>query len=431
MRHWLGAVWVSAALALSACDQGHPPPQSNFGPHPQLPAPAPQSLPTIRANSVAPWPAGAAPTAPPGFVVTRFAEKLAHPRWLYVLPNGDVLVAEAAPEPVPLNSLENVVEHVLDSTVGATPESANRITLLRSRDGKVVLRSVFLSGLDEPFGMLLLNGSFYVGNTSGVWRYPYHDGDTQITAKGEKILDLPVGHHWTRNLLAGEDGKKIYVAVGSDSNIAEKGLAVEKRRADIMEINPDGTGERIFASGLRNPNGMAWQPVTHALWTVVNERDMLGDDLVPDYLTHVKDGAFYGWPWAYWGHHVDARVQPERPDMVAKAIAPDYALGSHVAPLGLAFYTASAFPAHYRGGAFIGEHGSWNRAQRVGYKVVYVPFAGGQPSGLPEDFLTGFMPDIKSGVAYGRPVGVVVDRTGALLVADDVGNIVWRVSPAK
>ena len=278
--------------------------------------------------------------------------------------------------------------------------------------------------------MLLLNGSFYVANTDGVVRYPYKDGETQITEKGQKILDIPVGHHWTRNLIASEDGTKIYVTVGSGSNIADKGMAIEKRRADILEINPDGSGEKIYASGLRNPNGMGWEPVTHKLWTVVNERDQLGDDLVPDYMTSVTPGAFYGWPWSYWGKHVDSRVQPQNPAMVAKAIAPDYALGAHTASLGFTFYTGTTFPAQYQGGAFIGQHGSWNRAQMVGYKVVFVPFQNGKPDGLPQDFLTGFLKGNGSDAAYGRPVGVAVAKDGALLVADDVGNIVWRVAPA-
>ena len=429
LRKFLAAMTVP--LLLAGCDQGHPPPKSSLGPHPTLPAPAAQTIPTMSVNSTAPWPAGAAPTAPKGFAVTRYAENLQHPRWIYTLPNGDVLVAEAAPPVVPLTSLENVVEHWLDTKNGSAPPSANRITLLRDSKGSGTpdLRTIFLEGLNQNCGMLLLNGWFYVANTDSVVRYPYKDGETQITAKGEKILDLPVGHHWTRNLIASEDGKKIYVTVGSGSNIADKGMAIEKRRADILEINPDGSDERIYAAGLRNPNGAGWEPTTHALWVVVNERDMLGDDLVPDYMTSVKQGAFYGWPWSYWGKHVDARVQPQNPAMVATAIAPDYALGAHVAPLGFAFYTASAFPAHYRGGAFVGEHGSWNRAQKAGYKVVYVPFAGGKPSGLPEDFLTGFLPDPKADLAYGRPVGVAVDRTGALLVADDTGNIVWRIAP--
>ncbi len=422
---------LAASLSLTACDQGHPPPKSNFGAKPELPAPAPQTIPTMNVNSVQPWPANAAPTPPAGFTVTRYATGLDHPRWIYVLPNGDVLVAETSSEPPPLNSIENVVERWLDSKSHAAGTSANEIILLRDTngDGKPDVRTVFLKGLNQPFGMLLLNGSFYVGNTDGVVRYPYKDGETQITEPGKKILDLPTGHHWTRNIVAGEDGKKIYVAVGSDTNIAEKGMSFEKRRADILEINPDGAGERVYASGLRNPNGMGWEKNTHVLWVAVNERDQLGDDLVPDYMTGVKDGAFYGWPWSYWGQHVDSRVQPQNPAMVAKAIAPDYALGAHTASLGLTFYKASAFPAHYQGGVFIGQHGSWNRAQLTGYKVVYVPFADGKPNGAPEDFLTGFLTDIKSGVAHGRPVGVAVDKSGALLVADDVGNIVWRVSP--
>jgi glucose/arabinose dehydrogenase len=293
------------------------------------------------------------------------------------------------------------------------------------------LRTTFLSGLKQPFGMALIGNTFYVANTDGVWRYPYRTGDTQIADAGQKILDLPEGgynNHWTRNLLVSADGSKIFVTVGSGSNVGENGAANEFHRANVLEINPDGSGLRIFASGTRNPNGLAYEPQSHVLWTVVNERDMLGDDLVPDYLTRVRDGDFYGWPYSYWGKHVDARVTPQRPDLVVKAITPDYALGAHTAPLGLAFYTANAFPAHYRGGAFIGQHGSWNRRQYSGYKVIFVPFVDGMPSGLPEDFLTGFMADKVNGIAYGRPVGVAVDRTGALLVADDTGNIVWRVA---
>jgi glucose/arabinose dehydrogenase len=421
---------LAATLALSACGgDPHPPPKTNFGSKPALPAPDPQSIPTIKVNSTAPWPASAAPIAPAGFTVARYAENLKHPRWIYVLPNGDVLVAEAEPATPAINGIESAVEHFMDTKNGSSGESANEITLLRDTDGdgKPDVRTVFLKGLNQNFGMLLLNGWFYVANTDGVVRYPYKDGETSIAEKGEKILDIPVGHHWTRNLIAGEDGKKIYVTVGSGSNIADNGIASEKRRADILETNPDGTGERIYASGLRNPNGMGWAPVTHKLWVVVNERDQLGDDLVPDYMTGVTDGAFYGWPWSYWGQHVDERVQPQNPAMVSKAIAPDYALGAHTASLGLAFYTADAFPASYKGGVFVGQHGSWNRAQMTGYKVVFVPFKDGKPDGAPQDFLTGFLPDVKTGVAYGRPVGVTVDSHGALLVADDVGNIVWRV----
>jgi glucose/arabinose dehydrogenase len=264
-----------------------------------------------------------------------------------------------------------------------------------------------------------------------VWRFPYHAGDTQITDKGRKILDLPAGgynNHWTRNLLVSTDGSKIFVTVGSGSNVGDNGIANEFHRANVLEINPDGSGLHVFASGMRNPNGLAYEPQTHVLWTVVNEHDMLGDDLVPDYLTRVRDGDFYGWPYSYWGKHIDARVTPQRPDLVAKAIEPDYALGAHTAPLGLTFYTASAFPAHYHGGAFVGQHGSWNRRQYSGYKVIYIPFVNGMPNGMPEDFLTGFMADKANSIAYGRPVGVAVDRTGALLVADDTGDIIWRVA---
>ena len=421
---------IAGTLALASCGDPHPPPKSNFGTKPALPAPAPQTIPTISINSTAPWPAGKAPTAPAGFTVTRFAENLAHPRWVYVLPNGDVLVAEAAPPLAKMDSVSGIVEHYMDEKNGSAPPSANRITLLRDTDGdgKPDVRTVFLKDLNMPFGMLLLNGWFYVANTDGVVRYPYKDGDTAITDKGQKIVTVPVGHHWTRNIVASEDGKKIYVTVGSGTNIAENGIGPEKRRADILELNPDGTGEQIYASGLRNPNGASWEPKTHVLWVAVNERDQLGDDLVPDYMTGVKPGAFYGWPWSYWGQHVDERVQPQNPAMVAKAIAPDYALGAHTASLGLTFYTADKFPAHYQGGVFVGQHGSWNRAQYTGYKVVFVPFKDGKPDGQPEDFLTGFLTDTKTGVAYGRPVGVTVDKTGALLVADDVGNIVWRVT---
>jgi len=351
-----------------------------------------------------------------------------------VLPNGDVLVAESSTEPKPPKSIQDRLQTWLERNDHVIKKSANRITLLREGDGKVETRTVFLSGLHQPFGMALVKGFFYVANTDGVWRYPYRDGETAIADKGEKILSLPAGgynNHWTRNLLASADGSKLFVTVGSSSNVGENGIAEETRRANVLEINLDGSGERVVASGIRNPNGLAYEPKSGVLWTVANERDMLGDDLVPDYLTRVEDGDFYGWPWSYWGKHVDERVKPQRPDLVAKAIAPDYALGPHTASLGLTFYTASAFPAHYQGGAFIGQHGSWNRAAFSGYRVIYVPFADGMPSGPPEDFLTGFLHDPDKGIAYGRPVGVTVDRSGALLVADDIGGIVWRVAPAK
>ncbi len=382
------------------------------------------------------WPQGAHPTAPAGFKVSLYAGGLDHPRWLYVLPNGDVLVAESSTEPKPPQSLQDYAQNFLERNSGEVNPSANRITLLRDSNatGTVDSRAVFLKGLHQPFGMALLNGNFYVGNTNGVWRYSYVDGETAIAAPGQKIVDLPEGgynNHWTRNLFVSADRTKLYVTVGSGSNVGEHGPQNEIHRANILEFNPDGSGLRVYASGIRNPNGLAYAPGTTTLWTVVNERDMLGNDLVPDYLTSVPDGAFFGWPYSYWGKHIDARVTPQRPDLVAHAIAPDYSLGAHVAALGLVFYTANAFPAHYQGGAFIGEHGSWNRTPFSGYAVVYVPFRDGKPSGPPEPFLTDFMAPDQPGTVHGRPVGVAIDRTGALLVADDVGNAVWRIAAAK
>jgi glucose/arabinose dehydrogenase len=402
----------------------------------QLPSPARSLVPTINFSQAQPWPAGKRPIAPDGFHLTAYASGLDHPRWLYVLPNGDVLVAEASTVPRRDRSIAQAVQIWLQRDAGSIKDSANRIVLLRNSSGTDAAeqRFVFASNLNQPFGMVLLNGSFYIANTDGVWRFPYRDGDTHLDGPGEKILDLPAGgynNHWTRNLIANHAGTKLYVTVGSGSNVGENGIDNEFHRANILEFNPDGSGLRVFASGLRNPNGLAFAPGTDTLWTVVNERDMLGNDLVPDYLTSVKDGGFYGWPYSYWGKNIDARVKPPRPDLVATAIAPDYALGSHVAALGLTFYTGDAFPQHFRGGAFIGEHGSWNRRPYSGYKVVFVAFHDGRPHGTPEDFVTGFMPADQQGVAYGRPVGVVIDPTGALLIADDVGNTVWRVAAER
>ncbi len=427
------ALTFSAVLLLGGCDQGHPVAKSSYGPHPTLPAPENNLIPTVNFSTSRPWPADAQPSAPTGFVVTRYASGLEHPRWFYVLPNDDVLVAEASTEPKAPKSLTDRLQSWLERNNGEINPSANRITLLRDSKGTGVVdtRTVFLSGLNQPFGMALVGDWFYVGNTDSVWRYKYHSGDTQISGAGENILTLPAGgynNHWTRNILAGADGSKLYVTVGSGSNVGEHGPDNEIHRANLLEINPDGSGLHVFAAGMRNPNGLEYEPQTHVLWTVVNERDMLGDDLVPDYFTRARDGDYYGWPYSYWGRHPDTRVEPSRPDLIAKAIEPDYSLGPHVAPLGLVFYTASAFPTHYRGGAFIGEHGSWNCRQFSGYRVVYIPFANGMPSGTPEDFLTGFMADPQNGIAYGRPVGVTVDRTGALLVADDTGNMIWRVA---
>ena len=379
------------------------------------------------------WPAGKTPTAPPGFVVAEYAGSLDSPRWLYVLPNGDVLVAES--NTVPNGVVKGVSAALqLDPSRSLKATSANRITLVRDadHDGRPELRTTFLANLNQPFGMLVLGNTFYVANTDGLLRFPYQAGQTKITGPGQKILTLPKGgynNHWTRNLLANADGSKIYVTVGSGSNVMEHGPANEVRRANILEINPDGTGERIYASGLRNPIGLGWLPGTTTLWAVANERDELGDELVPDYLTSVREGGFYGWPYSYYGQNVDPRRKGEHPELVAKALVPDVPLGAHVAALGLAFYTKAAFPAKYRNGAFIGEHGSWNRTAFSGYKVVFVPFQNGRP-GPPEDFLTGFL--VGNGKdGYGRPVGVLTLPDGSLLVADDAGNKVWRVSAAK
>lgn len=354
------------------------------------------------------WPDGKMPVAPEGFVVTKFADKFKSPRWTYIAPNGDIFVAESG-----------------------TKKSADRITLLRdvNKDGTPEMREIFLEKLNRPLGMLVLKGYFYVANTDGLYRYPYKDGETRITSKGKKILELPAGgynNHWTRNLLANADGSKIYISVGSASNVADHGIDEEKRRANILEINPDGSGERVYASGLRNPVGMDWAPGSNVLWTAVNERDKLGDDLVPDYITSVKEGGFYGWPYAYFGQNEDPRRKGERPDLVAKTIVPDVPVGAHTSSLGLAFYNKTQFPAKYHNGVFVGQHGSWNRSKLSGYKVVFVPFKNGKPVGKPEDFLTGFVESEKK--VYGRPVDVTVMDDGSLLVNDDSGNVIWRVS---
>ena len=388
------------------------------GPAEQLRLPAPFETPSVRNTSkVTGWPKGKVPTAAPGFEVSLFAENLNNPRQAYVLPNKDILVVEAVRE-----------------FPDRPAKSGNQITLFRdtNNDGKPDVREVFLTGLTMPHGMLLVGDWFYVGNTNGVVRYPYRAGQTKIEGKGEKILDLPTGGHYTRNLIADSAGKKIYIAIGSGSNVDEENQwEKDQRRAGIVEINLDGSGARIFANGLRNPVGMDWEPQTKTLWTVVNERDLLGDDLVPDYLTSVKDGGFYGWPYSYFGQTEDPRKKGQRPDLVAKAIKPDYALGSHTASLGLAFYKGGALPQRFHGGAFIGMHGSWNRSKMVGYKVAFVPFKNGKPAGPLEDILTGFIADESKFEAYGRPVGVTVAPDGALLVADDSGGKVWRVSAKR
>ena len=377
------------------------------------------------------WPENKTPTAPTGFKVTKFADGLQNPRWIYVTPNGDVLVAEA-------NTVTKGIKKVTDKISGKaesqnTGESANRITLLRDsdNDGKPELKQVLLFGLNQPFGMLVVGNSLYVANTDGIMQYPYQPGQTQIKSDGKKIVDLPAGgynNHWTRNIIANPDTTKIFISVGSGSNVAEHGMENEVRRANILEINPDGSGERVIASGLRNPVGMGIAPGTNELWTVVNERDELGDNLVPDYLTKVKDGGFYGWPYAYYGPNEDPRLKGQQPELVKQTLVPDMSMGAHTASLGLAFYNnQKAFPTVYHGGVFITQHGSWNRSQLSGYKVVFVPFKNGKPSGDPEDFLTGFIADTSKSEVYGRPVGIAVLPDGSLLVSDDASNIIWKI----
>lgn len=424
------------AASLSACGGvARLPFESGIGPQPTLPPPHPTLLPTLHIAPAKGWPGGATPVAAAGLSVKALATGLDHPRWLHVLPNGDVLVAEsnAPSRPEQGKGIKGWIKKMFMKRAGAGVPSANRITLLRDADGDGIAetRTIFLQGLNSPFGMALVGRNLYVANTDAVLRFTYTDGATQITEPGIVVAELPAGplnHHWTKNLIASRDGSRLYVTVGSNSNAGENGVDKEEGRAAILEVDARSGAKRIFASGLRNPNGLAWEPVSGALWTVVNERDELGSDLVPDYLTSVKDGGFYGWPYSYFGQHVDERVQPPRPDLVARAIAPDYALGAHVAPLGLAAAEGGALPALFRSGMFVGQHGSWNRKPRSGYNVVFVPFAGGRPSGHPLEVLSGFVS--ADGEAYGRPVGVALDKRGALLVADDVGNIVWRVSAA-
>lgn len=379
------------------------------------------------------WPQGKTPVAPQGFTVTKFADGFNNPRWIYVAANGDIFVAEANTEQKALEKAKSVLSGKSQSQ--NTGESSNRITLLRDAngDGTVDSKTLFLSGLNQPFGMLVLGQSFYVANTDGLYRFPYTPGATSVSGDGNKILDLPAGgynNHWTRNLVAGKDGAKIYISVGSGSNVGENGMDNEIRRANILQINPDGSGEKIFASGLRNPVGMDWAPGTSTLWVAVNERDELGDELVPDYMTSVKEGGFYGWPYAYFGQHEDPRLKGQNPELVKKTLVPDVAMGAHTASLGLAFDENSTMPGKYKGGAFVGQHGSWNRSQLSGYKIVFVPFSNGKASGTPEDFLTGFIAGNENEV-YGRPVGVAFTKEGALLVADDASNTIWRVAPAK
>lgn len=398
----------------------------------QLPAPYATKS-SVKLSNVIGWKEGKMPTVPHGFMVTKFADGLDNPRWIYVAPNGDIFVAESNTE------AKGLVKKAANLVTGKSKSqklgnSANRITLIRdiNGDGVPELKTTFLEGLNQPFGMLIMGNSFYVGNTDALVQFPYQEGQTSITAPGKKILDLPAGgynNHWTRNIIASHDGKKILIAVGSGSNAGEHGMENEVRRACVLEVNPDGSNERIYASGLRNGQGMAYAPGTGTLWISVNERDELGDELVPDYMTSVKPGGFYGWPYAYWGKHPDPRLEGARPDLVEKSITPDLSLGAHTASLGLAFDQKGIFPGKYKGGAFIGQHGSWNRSEFSGYRVAFVPFKNGKPNGGVEDFLGGFVVGDGNKV-YGRPVGVAF-TANSLLVADDAANVIWRIVPLK
>jgi glucose/arabinose dehydrogenase len=427
------------ALGLAACggQEAEIPVEDTMGPNPVLPAPSTSMVPTVNVADAVGWPMNGKPTAGEGLAVEAFASGLDHPRWLYVLPNGDVLVAETNTPPKGADAgggIKDWFAGFFMDKAGAASVSANRITLLRDtdKDGVADVKVPFIQGLNSPFGMVLIGDRFYVANADGIVRFDYQDGATELKSTMTKVADLPGGpinHHWTKNIIASPDGKRLYATIGSNSNVGENGLDAEKGRAAILEIDLESGAALLYATGLRNPVGLAWDKESGKLWTVVNERDELGSDLVPDYLTSVTADAFYGWPYSYWGQHVDDRVEPQNPDLVARAVKPDYALGNHVAPLGLAFSEGTLLPERFRYGAFVGQHGSWNREPRAGYNVVFIQFAGGKPIGKPVEVLTGFVN--ADDEAMGRPVGVAFDKDGALLVADDVGNIIWRVKPAS
>lgn len=433
IRYVLPVLVVAAALVAACGEVARLPVEAGMGPRPELPAPNPTLIPTVNTAKAVGWADTGLPTPASGLAVTAYARGLDHPRWLYVLPNGDVLVAESNAPPKPAEAsggIKDWAAGIVMKRAGARTPSANRITLLRglTPDGAAQTRSVFLEGLNSPFGMALVGDQLYVANADAVLRFPYQAGQTRIDAPGVKVTDLPAGrnHHWTKNLIASADGAKLYASVGSNSNVGENGMAEEEGRAAIWEIDVASGAKRLYATGLRNPVGMAWGPDGKTLWTAVNERDELGSDLVPDYMTSVRDGGFYGWPYSYFGQHVDTRVKPPRPDLVAQAIVPDYALGPHTASLGLAWSGGATLPAPFTHGMFVGQHGSWNRDPRSGYKVIFVPFTDARADGQARDVLTGFLDD--AGQARGRPVGVALDTRGALLVADDVGNVIWRVA---
>ncbi len=430
----LPSLFALTLLLVGCGERATLPVDAGIGPDPTLPPPNKTMFPTVKIAEVAIWPEGTAPTPAPGLSVQPFAVGLDHPRWMTVLPNGDVLVAEsnAPPREGGGFSLRRFFMKHFMGRAGAGGTSADRITLLRDTDGdgRADVKLPFVTGLTSPFGMALVDGQFYVANADALIRFEYPENALKLDGKAVKVADLPTGrnHHWTKNVIASPDGRLLFVTVGSNSNIGENGMDEEVDRAAILQIDPASGRKAVFASGLRNPNGMAWNRTTGTLWTVVNERDEIGSDLVPDYLTSVRPGAFYGWPYSYFGQHVDDRVKPQDPALVARAIKPDYALGPHTASLGLVFADGARLGPRFADGAFIGQHGSWNRNPPSGYKVIFVPFAGGQPAGKPIDVLTDFLgPD---GKARGRPVGVVVDTRGGLLVADDVGNRIWRVSAA-
>ncbi|MDO8906861.1 MAG: sorbosone dehydrogenase family protein [Pseudohongiella sp.] len=425
------AMLLTAGVLLTACgDQSQIPQENFFGPDPQLPEPTTSLLPTLHVAEAVGWPEGRTPIAAAGAQVTLFADSLQNPRWLYELPNGDVLVAEAqGPEGGSPGGIKGWVTGLVKSRAISDAPNANRISLLRDVDGDGIaeVRLPFLEGLSSPFGMALVGDYLYVANADSLVRYPYESGQDMITAPPQLVQDLTLGtlnHHWTKNLIAHPDRRSLYVAIGSNSNVGENGMDEEVGRAAIWEVDIETGTSRIYASGLRNPVGMAWNPVTGELWTAVNERDELGSDLVPDYMTSVQEGGFYGWPWRYYGVHVDDRVDAPMPVADSEVLTPDYALGNHTASLGLTWVGESSLPAPFANGMIVGQHGSWNRKPRSGYKVIFVPFENGAPSGDPVDVLTGFVEDDK---AYGRPVGVIIDQRGGLLVADDVGGAVWRV----
>jgi glucose/arabinose dehydrogenase len=433
-RAAIAVVLCAATWSLAACSDSPGDPETQLGPNPPLPEPHEGLLPSMRVPTIVGWKGGEKPRVAPGLKIEAIAKGLEHPRSLYVLPNGDVLIVESkAPETGYTRRPKDLVMRWIESqaTSGGKPQKSNRITLVRNPNGEggPEVRRVFLDDLDSPFGVALVGNDLYIANTDAILHYSYNTGDTQIAGAGTVLTPLPGGpidHHWTKSLVASPDGSLLYVGVGSNSNITENGIQAEENRAAIWEVDRVSGRWRTFASGLRNPNGLTWEPQTGALWAVVNERDELGPDLVPDYLTSVQDAGFYGWPYSYFGQHLDARVHPQRPDLVEKALAPDYSLGTHVAPLGLAFNTGSGLPDAYRGGAFVGEHGSWNRRAFNGYKIVFVPFTDGRPSGKAQDVVTGFLDGDN---AHGRPVAVAFDKAGRLLIADDVGDTVWRVSP--